>query len=135
MKFLCLQFGRPINTPKYIFSKSKISSFPTHQLDDYILEETFDKHLHNRITSRRVVGEWQRKEFLWFHVSFQRRPKSLSLFSTQQFRDRLLEGASVVHPHEVDGMTSLLGIMVEPFAASYGHTVICGQTLIPARGK
>lgn len=124
MKFLCLQFGRPINTPKYIFSKSKISSFPTHQLDDYILEETFDKHLHNRITSRRVVGEWQRKEFLWFRVSFRRRPKSLSLFSTQQLCDCLLKGASVVRPHEVDSVAALLRIMVEPLAASDGHTVI-----------
>ena len=36
---------------------------------------------------------------------------------------------------ELDGVTALLRIMVEPLAASYGHTVICGQTLIPARGE
>ena len=82
-----------------------------------------------------VVGEWQRKELLWFRVSFRRRPKSLSLLSAQQFCNCLLKGASVVHPYEVDGVTALLRIMVEPLAASYGHTVICGQTLIPARGE
>ena len=82
-----------------------------------------------------VVGEWQRKELLWFRVSFRRRPKSLSLLSAQQFCNCLLKGASVVHPYEVDGVTALLRIMVEPLAASYSHTVICGQTLIPARGE
>ena len=71
-----------------------------------------------------VVGEWQRKELLWFRVSFRRRPKSLSLFSAQQLCDCLLKGASVVRPHEVDGVTALLRIMVEPLAASDGHTVI-----------
>ena len=71
-----------------------------------------------------VVGEWQRKEFLWFRVSFRRRPKSLSLFSTQQLCDCLLKRASVVRSHEVDGVTALLRIMVEPLAASDGHTVI-----------
>jgi hypothetical protein len=71
-----------------------------------------------------VVGEWQRKELLRFRFSYRRRPKSLSQFSTQQLCDCLLKGASVVRPHKVDGVTALLRIMVEPLAASDGHTVI-----------
>ena len=71
-----------------------------------------------------VVGGRQRKGLLRCRLSLFYLLKFLPLLPIQQFRDRLLEGASVIHPHEVDGVTALLGIMVEPFAASDGHTVI-----------
>ena len=62
--------------------------------------------------------------------------KHLSLLSIiQQFRDRLLEGAAIVHPHEVYGAATLLGLMIEPLAAADGDASVRGQSFLPAGGE
>ena len=82
-----------------------------------------------------VMGGRQDKDLWRRRFSLLCLLKHLPLLSVQQFRDRLLEGAAIVHPHEVDGAAALLRLMVEPLAAADGDAAVRSQSFLPARGQ